>query len=55
VAEAQALIEGARRLGLRYGHWVTQNRFFELWRGSGPEARRALGPLADALGFDLAS
>ena len=54
VAEAQALIEGARRLGLRYGHWATQNRFFELWRGSGPEVRRALGPLADALGFSLA-
>ena len=54
VAEAQALIEGARRLGVRYGHWATQNRFFELWRGSGPEARRALGPLADALGFSLA-
>jgi len=54
VAEALALIEGARRLGLRYGHWATQNQFFELWRASGPEARGALRPLAEALGFNLA-
>ncbi len=52
VATAKALLEGARRLGLRYGHWATQNQFFELWRAR-PEARPVLLPLAETLGFDL--
>ena len=52
VAAATALIEGANRLGLHYGHWAAQNRFFELW-GAHPEARTTLRPLAAALGFEL--
>ena len=53
VAQATALIEGARRLGIRYGHWVTQNRFFQIW-SERPDARGDLLPLATALGFSLA-
>ena len=53
VAQASALIEGARRLGIRYGHWATQNRFFQIW-SERPEARGDLLPLAQALGFSLA-
>jgi len=53
VARATALIEGARRLGIRYGHWATQNRFFQLWRER-PDARDVLLPLATTLGFSLA-
>jgi len=53
VAQATALIEGARRLGIRYGHWATQNRFFQLWRER-PDARDVLLPLATTLGFSLA-
>jgi len=52
VAAATALIESANRLGLHYGHWAAQNRFFELW-GAHPEARTTLRPLAAALGFEL--
>jgi alpha-amylase/alpha-mannosidase (GH57 family) len=52
VAEALALIEGANRLGLRYGRWATQNLFFETWaRHAGAHA--ILAPLGDALGFAL--
>ena len=54
VARATALIEGARRLGIRYGHWATQNRFFQLWRER-PDARDVLRPLAATLGFNLAA
>ncbi len=53
VARATALIEGARRLGIRYGHWAIQNRFFQLWRER-PDARDVLLPLATTLGFSLA-
>ncbi len=53
VARATALIEGARRLGIRYGHWATQNRFFRIWTER-PDARADLLPLANALGFSLA-
>ncbi len=53
VARATALIEGARRLGVPYGHWATQNRFFQLWRER-PDARDVLLPLATTLGFSLA-
>jgi alpha-amylase/alpha-mannosidase (GH57 family) len=53
VAQATALIEGARRLGIRYGHWATQNRFFQIW-SERPHARGDLLPLAAALGFSLA-
>jgi alpha-amylase/alpha-mannosidase (GH57 family) len=52
VAEAARLIEGAHTLGLRYGYWATQNQFFDLWRAL-PEARPALQPLGDTLGFRL--
>jgi alpha-amylase/alpha-mannosidase (GH57 family) len=52
VGRAIALIEGARSLDIRYGHWATQNRFFELWRAR-RDARDALRPLAATLGFNL--
>jgi hypothetical protein len=52
VAEALALIEGADRLGLRYGLWATQNRFFEIWNRR-REAHALLQPLGTALGFRL--
>jgi hypothetical protein len=52
VASAVALIEGARRLGVRFWRWRAQNRFFALWQAH-PEARGILRPLADTLGFDL--
>jgi hypothetical protein len=52
VAHALTLIEGAHRLGLRYGRWATQNLFFEIW-GRHPDARAELTPLGDALGFGL--
>jgi alpha-amylase/alpha-mannosidase (GH57 family) len=52
LAAALALIEGAQRLGIRFGRWRAQNDFFALWRAR-PEARVALGPLAAALGFAL--
>jgi alpha-amylase/alpha-mannosidase (GH57 family) len=54
IARATALIEGARRLGIRYGHWATQNRFFQIW-SERPDARGNLLPLATALGFNLAA
>jgi hypothetical protein len=54
VARAIALIEGARRLGVPYGRWATQNRFFQLWRER-PEARGILKALAVTLGFNLAA
>jgi hypothetical protein len=50
IADALALIEGANRLGLRYGLWATQNRFFELWNRH-REARAPLAPLGAVLGF----
>ena len=53
IAQATALIEGARRLGIRYGHWATQNRFFQIW-SERPDARGNLLQLANALGFSLA-
>jgi hypothetical protein len=52
VADATALVRGAQRLGVRFGLWRTQNRFFELWKEQ-PAARDQLRPLADALGFSL--
>jgi len=54
VAAAQRLIEDARALGLRFGLWQAQNRFFETWRAR-PEVRAALAPLGVALGFTLAA
>jgi hypothetical protein len=51
-AEAMALLEGANRLGLRYGRWAAQNAFFETWRRH-PEARRLLAPVGEYLGFHL--
>jgi hypothetical protein len=53
-AEARRFVEEATRLGLRFGLWRTQNRFLEIWRAR-PEARAALGPLGEALGFNLAA
>jgi len=52
VRRATALIEGARRLDIPYGHWATQNRFFQLWRER-RDARDTLRPLATTLGFSL--
>jgi hypothetical protein len=52
VAEALELIEGANRLGLRYGRWATQNRFFEIWSRQ-RDARPQLQPLGAVLGFRL--
>jgi hypothetical protein len=52
VAEALAFIEGATRLGLRYGRWAAQNTFFEIWARQ-PGAHVDLAPLGDALGFRL--
>jgi hypothetical protein len=52
IAHAVALVAGAKRLGVRFGLWGAQNRFFEIWRER-PEARRRLAPLATALGFNL--
>jgi alpha-amylase/alpha-mannosidase (GH57 family) len=52
VASTVALIEGARRLEVRFWLWRTQNRFFALWQAH-PDARAILRPLADVLGFDL--
>jgi hypothetical protein len=52
VAEALALIEGANRLGLRYGRWAAQNLFFETWARH-PGAHVVLAPLGAALGFHL--
>ena len=46
------LVFEARRLGLRFGLWHTQNRVFVLWRDH-PMARDTLRPLLDALGFAL--
>jgi alpha-amylase/alpha-mannosidase (GH57 family) len=53
VAPLVTLVLGARRIGLRFGLWHTQNRVFALWRDH-PEARDTLRPLLDALGFALA-
>ena len=52
VTEALDLIEGAHRLGLRYGRWATQNRFFEIWNRH-RDAHAVLQPLGAALGFWL--
>jgi hypothetical protein len=52
VADAQRLVEDAGALGLRFGLWRAQNRFFEIWRARS-EARVALAPLGEALGFSL--
>ena len=54
VARGAALVEGAQRLGVGFGQWQAQNRFFVLWR-SHPEAREMLRPLAAPLGFRLES
>src|SRR5262249_17230980 len=50
VTAALALINGARRLGVGFDSWASQNKLFELWRAN-PEARPALGSLTKALGF----
>jgi len=46
------LIDRAWRLGVWFGLWDTQNRFLEIWRRH-PQARPALRPLAERLGFQL--
>jgi alpha-amylase/alpha-mannosidase (GH57 family) len=52
VSDALELVTGAQRLGVPFGLWATQNRFFDIWR-TRAEARRVLQPLARALGFEL--
>ena len=54
IANTTALIEGARRLGIRYGHRAPQNAFFQTWRAR-PDKRADLLPFANALGFSLAT
>src|SRR5439155_1417922 len=34
IGAAVALIQDARALALRYGHWATQNQFYERWGGA---------------------
>jgi len=53
VAAAGRLITDARGLGLRFGLWAAQNRFFQIWRDR-RDARPRLSPLGSALGFKLA-
>jgi len=53
IAAAARLIGDARGLGLRFGLWGAQNRFFEIWRAR-REARSRLVPLGTTLGFKLA-
>ena len=50
VANAVALVSGARELGVPFGLWAIQNRFFDLWQQY-PGEREALTPLATLLGF----
>ncbi|HEY7647566.1 MAG TPA: DUF3536 domain-containing protein [Methylomirabilota bacterium] len=52
VGAAVALVRGAQRLGVGFGLWHAQNRFFVLWREH-PREHAILRPLAQALGFDL--
>jgi alpha-amylase/alpha-mannosidase (GH57 family) len=52
IGSARRLIEDARALGLRFGLWQTQNRFFDIWQAH-PEQRRELAPLGVVLGFNL--
>jgi alpha-amylase/alpha-mannosidase (GH57 family) len=53
-ASVVTLVLGAKRLGVGFGLWHTQNRFFALWRDH-PRAREWLRPLAVTLGFALAT
>jgi len=53
VAPLVTFVLEARRIGLRFGLWQTQNRVFALWRDH-PTARDTLRPLLDALDFALA-
>jgi alpha-amylase/alpha-mannosidase (GH57 family) len=52
VAAVRRLVEDAAALGLEFGLWEVQNRFFDVWRAQ-PQARPTLEPLARALGFNL--
>jgi hypothetical protein len=52
VMVAQRLVEDAGTLGLRFGLWQAQNRFFEIWQAR-PQARPVLRPLGEPLGFNL--
>jgi hypothetical protein len=51
MATTVALIQRARWLGLGFGGWRTQHRFFALWRAH-PESRETLRSLGD--GRDIA-
>jgi hypothetical protein len=53
VESATVALRVGRELQCGPDLWAAQNRFFDLWRGANPEARRVLGPLGDALGFRL--
>jgi alpha-amylase/alpha-mannosidase (GH57 family) len=52
VTAVRRLVEDAGALGLEFGLWEAQNRFFEIWRAQ-PDARPVLAPLATTLGFNL--
>jgi alpha-amylase/alpha-mannosidase (GH57 family) len=52
VTAVRRLVEDAGALGLEFGLWEVQNRFFEIWQAQ-PDARPVLAPLATTLGFNL--
>jgi hypothetical protein len=52
VTAVRRLVEDAGALGLEFGLWDVQNRFFEIWQAQ-PDARPVLAPLATTLGFNL--
>ncbi|MBI2206359.1 MAG: DUF3536 domain-containing protein [Candidatus Rokubacteria bacterium] len=52
IAEAVAIVTGARTIDAPFELWVVQNEFFDLWRAR-PEAHASLTPLAELLGFAL--
>jgi hypothetical protein len=52
VTVVRRLVEDAGALGLEFGLWDVQNRFFEIWQAQ-PDARPVLAPLGTTLGFNL--
>jgi hypothetical protein len=52
VATVGRLVADAAALGLDFGLWDVQNRFFEIWR-TRADARPVLAPLGATLGFNL--
>lgn len=50
IADAVAVVTGARAIHAPFELWTVQNEFFDLWQAL-PEARASLTPLAELLGF----